>query len=363
MTTTTQTPVRKVRLYEFDMLKGVAIFMVVMGHVITMCVREIDSAPVFKLIEKIHMPLFFFISGWFTFKLTAEGSVKAPDLIARAKQLLLPMIVVSSMWIWYFPHTGIESPLNSTFYGLWFDMWKNGYWFTLSLFIIMIIYAAITPLMSRFRSAAGGAAIAIFTVVCLYLINVYFPIRWLAFFSFPQVVTYFLPFMFGVLGRQHRDGFMKLIRSSAFQTIAILIGSTCLFLLYWRWKFGITELGDMALRSVFHICLAPVAMAVFGPWVQHAYAPGAPVTATIMPRIWTMLGKESLGIYLLHYFFLFPLGSVAREWLLSMNLGFVPVMAFAVVVSAVVIACVLGFIKVIQPSRLLTLLLTGKTEK
>ena len=30
------------RLKYFDMMKGLAIFLVVMGHVLTMCVREID---------------------------------------------------------------------------------------------------------------------------------------------------------------------------------------------------------------------------------------------------------------------------------------------------------------------------------
>ena len=66
----------KPRLRYFDMLKGVAIFLVVMGHVITMCVREIDRATLFKLIEHIHMPLFFFVSGWFTFRLVENGKIR-----------------------------------------------------------------------------------------------------------------------------------------------------------------------------------------------------------------------------------------------------------------------------------------------
>ena len=34
----------KQRLQYFDMLKGIAIFMVVMGHVLTFCVREKENA-------------------------------------------------------------------------------------------------------------------------------------------------------------------------------------------------------------------------------------------------------------------------------------------------------------------------------
>ena len=40
----------KQRLVYFDILKGMAIFMVVMGHVLTMCVREIDRAALFKFL-------------------------------------------------------------------------------------------------------------------------------------------------------------------------------------------------------------------------------------------------------------------------------------------------------------------------
>lgn len=53
------------QLTYFDVLKGIAIFLVVMGHVIVFCVRGIDATPHFKFIGSIHMPLFFFISGYF----------------------------------------------------------------------------------------------------------------------------------------------------------------------------------------------------------------------------------------------------------------------------------------------------------
>ena len=120
----------KPRLYHFDIIKGVAIFLVIMGHVLTMCVRSIDRATVFKIIGQIHMPLFFFISGWFAYREDARGLPVLPKLRSRALQLLVPMVVVSSLWIYYFPHSGLESPLDSTWCGLWSNEWKNGYWFT-----------------------------------------------------------------------------------------------------------------------------------------------------------------------------------------------------------------------------------------
>ena len=58
----------KQRIEYFDLLKGIAIFLVVMGHALTMCIRGIDAAFLFKLIGQVHMPIFFFISGFLTYK-------------------------------------------------------------------------------------------------------------------------------------------------------------------------------------------------------------------------------------------------------------------------------------------------------
>ena len=80
----------KVRLHHFDILKGLAIFMVIMGHVITMCIRDIDSAVLFKFVEKMHMPIFFFISGYFSYKVLENGNLAIPKLGVRVKQLHIP---------------------------------------------------------------------------------------------------------------------------------------------------------------------------------------------------------------------------------------------------------------------------------
>ena len=182
----------KPRLHYFDMLKGIAIFMVVMGHVLTMCVREIDRAAIFKFIGEVHMPLFFFISGWMAMRLGEGGNVATPSLLPRAKRLLLPMLGASTLWLYYFPLSGLESPLVSTWEGLWSNEWKNGYWFTLVLFEIFAVYAAITPLpqrMGRYRCHSrrmGRAA-------CLPDNNAAYVGRHIL----PRTCSHFLPYIHG----------------------------------------------------------------------------------------------------------------------------------------------------------------------
>ena len=69
----------KQRIEYFDVLKGIAIFMVVMGHVITYGVCQIDGSLVFRIIGSVHMPLFFFISGYFT-------------IVRKGKDLAMPRL-------------------------------------------------------------------------------------------------------------------------------------------------------------------------------------------------------------------------------------------------------------------------------
>lgn len=349
----------KPRLRYFDMLKGVAIFLVVMGHVITMCVREVDRTALFKFIEHIHMPLFFFISGWFTYKL-ADGRVVRPALGSRALRLLLPMVAVSSIWVFYFPHSGLESPLESTFNALWVNTWKNGYWFTLVLFEIILIYAALTPLLDRCANVYASCGVALSAWIVLLALYLYIlPADVSGYVSLELAASFFPAFMFGVLARRYRDGFMSAVHNSLCQTVAMVVFGVCLYMCCWPWEFALEGLSLIALNALLHISLTVIALAVFEAWAARAFAENAGAVARNAASVWEYLGKQSLGIYLLHYFFLFPMGGVFRPTLVGLNLSFVPMVIFSAFWAACIIACVLGVMKLLQPSRTLSLLLTG----
>ena len=44
----------KQRLQHFDVIKGIAILLVVMGHVLIMGIHGLDKAFIFKFIEKLQ---------------------------------------------------------------------------------------------------------------------------------------------------------------------------------------------------------------------------------------------------------------------------------------------------------------------
>ena len=349
----------KPRLRYFDMLKGVAIFLVVMGHVLTFCVREIDRAAIFKFIEQIHMPLFFFISGWFAVKLNENERLAVPKIMPRIVRLLLPMIVVSSLWVHYYPHSGLETPLVSTFEGLWTNGWKNGYWFTLVLFIIILIYAALTPLLNLCRKFIADIIVAATAEGLLLFAYNAMPYATSEILSLSLIVTFFPIFMVGVIARKYHDGFMNIVHSSSWQTFAILVFAFTLYTCSWRWEFNLGPVQVIPVQILLHTSLVIIVLNVFEKWAEKAFAPNAKASNNRFARIWEYLGKQSLAIYMLHYFFLFPMGNFFRPMLEAFNVSFVPLGVFSAFWACAIITTVLGMVKLLEPSKLLSLLLYG----
>jgi len=362
----------KPRLHHLDMLKGLAIFFVVIGHVVALCVRGIDRTIVLKFVAETHMPIFFFISGWLGVKFM-QGSTsrwRVPSLYPRAKRLLIPMIVTSSLWILYLPHTTITSPFVPEFGALWHDSFKQGYWFTYVLMQEVIIYAALVPVMNRFKSLWGKSSVAFAGFVVLCMAYECMDGDMAGILSFDMTVAYFPVFIGGALAASESRRFMALTENTRAVTVAILTAAPLFYLVSWPWDVPMDFAGILGnelfalLRGSYHILLAFVAFAVVAPWARKAFAgdnpsmPSRPLSMTWWARIWCYLGRESLAIYLLHYFFLFNLGD-CRSMLEGMGLAFVPTLAFATFWAVLIMAVVLCFNTVIKHSGLLAFLLTG----
>lgn len=351
------------RLHYFDMLKGIAIFMVVMGHVITFCVREIDSTPLFKFIGEIHMPLFFFISGWFGYRTINVTNLKS-IVVSRFKQLIVPMVAVSALWIYYFPHSGLESPLDSSFPGLWNNLWKNGYWFTLVLFEIIIFQLALNRVFKRFEKFYARVATALCVWIMLYFINKGIGETASNLLSFGLVSAFWPAYISGFIAAGYSNTFARLLKSNLFITACFVIAAPMLYILCWYWEFPFIsdEVRLYVVGGLFHIPLAIIAIAAVKPWAEQAYSATATVATRTIADIWALLGRKSLAIYLMHYFFLFNL-SVLRQTLLDVKLGFVPIFILAAGLSTVIIAVVLMFERIISTSPLLAWLLSGTPMK
>ena len=346
----------KQRLHHFDVIKGIAILLVVMGHVLIMGIHGIDKAFLFKLIDKIHMPLFFFISGYFTYKLV-ENKVALPNIWVRFKQLIIPFICVSAIWTLYFPHSGLQSPLSSSFKGLYLDVWKNGYWFTLCLFELILLYYVIVAISNKIRKKYISVLLVLIIYTITFFVSNIFKSDLSNYLSLELVVKFMPIFIFGTICHKYKDKFENALSNNIIFTLSILIGAISLYYTCYFWEFPLIPYYlNIFITIIFQICLIAIAFNVIKAWCQAEYAQENP--SWIIRKL-QFLGKESLAIYLLHYFFLFPM-TWLRQPMIEMGLGFMPLFAVSLIIAIMIIAVTLGVSHIISKSRFLASVLLGK---
>jgi len=350
----------KKRIEYFDLLKGIAIFLVVMGHVLTMCIRGVDAAFLFKFIGQVHMPIFFFISGYMTYKASSDGEFAQPRLGKRFVQLIIPFLVMSALWVLYFPHSNLESPLHDNLPDLYRSYWKDGYWFTLCLMQLCIIYWPLSLLLSRLKSGWLQAA----AILIAYGALVAMSIAWadeeanLDLAGCGLMARFFPVYIMGVMAHRHKDAFYRLWHNEWVLTGAIIVGSLSFYAVVYPWDLPwLPAYSGFVTIPVMHACLAVVALAMVEPWSNKEYAEGH--KPGIVARFFNLLGNESLGIYLCHYFFLFPL-TMLRQPVIDMGLATLPLAAISAAVALCIIAVTLLAIRFIKCSRVLSLLMLGK---
>lgn len=113
------------RLFQYDALKALSIFLVILGHIFIYTFNQGDNTIV-SFINVVNMGMFMFISGFFAGIPTFHGLKK------RVRTLLLPTITVGLLY------TCIKGGGN--FESFLFNQIHLGYWFCLTLFLIYVIH-------------------------------------------------------------------------------------------------------------------------------------------------------------------------------------------------------------------------------
>lgn len=124
----------KTRINKFDNLKGLAIFLIVLGHLTLF--RKVDSMAFIRgIVFLFHLPVFFFVAGYFS-KIGPDEPIKA------FKRLFIPYILFCIIWEIFKVYYLGESPTSILFI-------HPGYmlWFLMSLFFMKLAL----PIMDRFK--------------------------------------------------------------------------------------------------------------------------------------------------------------------------------------------------------------------
>lgn len=123
---------KRLRIDYIDRMKGLAIFLVVMGHVYGMAFAQSDDVA-YRVISSFHMPLFMFLSGLVACSGATTPFWNLPKLGRKLRGLLLPLLVFgmcfTMTWTSDFG-SGLKCFLESPN--------KNGYWYLMTLAVFYV---------------------------------------------------------------------------------------------------------------------------------------------------------------------------------------------------------------------------------
>ena len=298
--------IRAARVDMLDLYKGLAILLVVVGHLTQSYVPDFDRSLLFKGIYMFHMPLFFFVSGMvYSIKPSAISLVEfGISVLKRARQLLLPFIV------WYLvgylvSHSNV--PLNEYMLAL-VKSPDAGLWFLWVLFVF-------TCAADLGRLVASISRLPIWLILCV-LWAVFFHVRIGFYLLGVGLLVFHMPFFFaGIFYRQ----IVGLVRGHVGILSSLCAIAFPFLVLHWV-RVSPPEIG-LIVQQAYNLPMSQLLYTVYlgiGYLYQAAFAVVGIVVFFVIAKAFTeaggakpfvtrwlcFLGQRTLEIYALHFYLL-----------------------------------------------------------
>lgn len=283
------------RLDYIDALRGLAILFIVFGHIPMFCYHTGDTFTSCRSFTSlVQLPIFFFVSG-FVFKIKNISITRGGGefILNKFRQLIIPATIIGSIYL--ISH-------DSNFTQIIHDKFKGGYWFTFTLFeliIIQYIWEMLTEKIHIRNSNKTYYTASFCLAVILYTLSLPIISAKLGDISLiigVPMLRYYLYFLIGSMIRNNLDTIIQWNYRNQLTAITTLIFFVLFLMNQMSYKFeGI----------LFHLNLIALEtsslLVVFMVFYKHRlyFSSNQRIANTL-----TFLGKRTLDIYLIHYFFL-----------------------------------------------------------
>ena len=298
-----------------DIMRGVAMLLVVLGHTMTGSTVNSESSFLFNVIWSLQMPLFILISGYVT-RYSREISKFGALLKFLAKRTLAYLLPFA---VWSFLIRGFILR-QRVFFNLRYMLWHidSGYWFLITIWTISVIFGVSSFISSFVKKSpvlkqASLTAIYILGMASLLFIG-YF--AGMTFFGI-KLTLYYMPFYFaGYLYGQYRDKIFAL--KSGESAVDITVAISAVLWIYLLTRANMFDLPDGGKYIIFRAgasllgCIAVCGL-LKGVLGKKSSGGGRYLSAVV----WT--GSHSLEIYLAHYLFLCLIKTSNLSNLLTVN--------------------------------------------
>jgi fucose 4-O-acetylase-like acetyltransferase len=311
------------RIVYLDSLRGFAILLVIIGHLIQFNYKSGIENHIFNLIYSFHMPLFFFISGLCTNFVKETSTLRELFNYGYKKfyQLIIPSIVWTIVVPLFFSckYTVSNISINTI----------SGYWFLNTLFVVCMLWGIFSYLKNLTGRFMLLNIIGLILFLCLFVMGV------------KRIsLMYFAMFVFGYYFYKY-DLSIKNKYALSFITL-------CFCLLSGHFVYGSTTTGDES-RVWLEFPLSIMASIIFVGLFRY-------IGKEKMTKFLSYIGKYTLGIYVCHFLFVQFGGAYIGE----LNVGMLPQFFILLIISVVIALCCICVQKVTEPFLLLHGLMYGK---
>lgn len=288
------------RIEYIDAMRGFTMLLVVYSHVsvIGMGMQGTDVFSYNDLFTQFRMPLFFFVSGFVFYKATRIWNVEAIREFMQKKvsvQIISPLIFLA-LYCYCYNCNFIDSIMGEN---------KGGYWFTFTLFEYYVMYILLSVITRPLRLSRCDDVLFLVVGLLVYIVSFRTVIHML---PIPEKVSatigiiklrYFIFFVLGTLLRKHNARWDSLFDNASILTTALLA--------YISVNIMLTSTGIVPSniqRASYPLTMLIAGMAgVFMVMAFFRKNQASFTQDTAMGRIMQMVGRRTLDIYLLHYFF------------------------------------------------------------
>lgn len=323
-----------IRLQYFDQMKGIAIILVVIGHVMQFSFGY-NPSDVVNMLGVFHMPIFFYISGYFMYNEFANAGDMMHKLFKRSINLLVPFLVFGSLWCAF-------SGTNVT------DLILGGggrYWFLWVLSLLSVFFMVYGYALQKIKKEWLYVILWMLPYCAIMAAKILeYRIGGGNLISISHLNTYYRYFLIGYLCRRYVK-FNDLL----FKNDIIYSMSFVFFFLQWRY----CTMHNMAL-----IFLGGMGAII----VLQRYFESKQNSDNNLMNCLTKVGQASLSIYVIHYFFIPDASSIMHTFLDIQN-PFIWQLTFSLLLSLPIVSASMFVGKLIETNKYLNVIFFGRLFK
>jgi fucose 4-O-acetylase-like acetyltransferase len=303
-------PAKKPRLEWLDALRGFTMILVVAYHVAQSGFgeswRHSSSMPFLIL---FRMPLFFFVSGFLAYKASQVWNLRNLGVLVlkKLRVQLIPtavffLLAIALLYKNFWP--SVEEELMSPL--------KGGYWFTVALLWMFLIYYPFAYMESKMKHASWLPIVVLFLLSLVLYESCYQPkyfswaqgyrgaktelCNFLMYTSLSQVFLYFPFFLYGNIVHRYWQKAQRVMDSKWFFPLLIVIVIFCtLDALKWHYMRMTWAIVPLTLAKFL---LLTIVFMYFRTYQQYF------TKFTMMGATLQYIGRRTLDIYLIHFLFM-----------------------------------------------------------